>query len=224
MFLSILLPIHNGYEFFDESLKSILDQTYTEYECLIGINGYPEGNKIYEEVKQKTENDLRFRVFNFIEGGAANTINKLIDLAKGDWIAHIDVDDKWHPEKLEYQVNFVENNDVDVLGTNTKYFGDLDFCPELRFGRIKVEDFLYMNPMIHSSVLVKRNIVRFNPNFVAYDYECWCKLFFIEKRVFYNLPIILTYHRIHEGSFFNGKGKQEPEKIRSLYSDFHVPE
>lgn len=217
MLISIILPIYNGYEFFDGCLQSIQAQTFRDFECLIGINGYEEENEIYKGVLLKTRNDSRFRVFNFAEKGAAATINKLIGLAEGKWVAHIDVDDLWHPEKLEYQFQYLSNNDIDVCGTNTRYFGNLTIAPELRFGELKAADFLYMNPIIHSSAVVKKDVVLYDPSYVAYDYECWCRLFFIDKRRFYNIPILLTYHRIHDNSYFNSKGLQEKDKIVEKY-------
>lgn len=55
--ISILMPIYNGVEFIDESVGSIISQTYTDWELLIGINGHPANSDVYQiakNMKQKT--------------------------------------------------------------------------------------------------------------------------------------------------------------------------
>lgn len=50
--ISILMPIYNGIEFIEESVLSILNQTYDQWELLIGVNGYPENSDVYKIAKE----------------------------------------------------------------------------------------------------------------------------------------------------------------------------
>ena len=63
--ISILMPIYNGVEFIDESVSSILSQTYTDWELLIGINGHPENSEVYQIAKKYESQDKRISVYDF---------------------------------------------------------------------------------------------------------------------------------------------------------------
>ena len=119
--ISILMPIFNGIEFIDESVGSILNQTYTNWELLIGINGFSENSNEYQ-IAAKYEN-AQIKVFDFYNiTGKSNTLNELIKYAKFDFIALMDVDDIWFNEKLTIQSTLL--NKFDVLGTQCIWFGD----------------------------------------------------------------------------------------------------
>ena len=104
--ISILMPIYNGFEFIDESITSIINQTYTDWELIIGINGHSENSKFYKIAKiyeNKCEND-KIRVFDFHNiKGKSNTLNKMIQFCSYNYIALLDVDDIWNCNKLYIQ-------------------------------------------------------------------------------------------------------------------------
>ena len=89
--ISILIPIYNGIEFIDESVTSILNQTYDKWELLIGINGHPENSDAFKKAKEyeKYENvGERIRVFDFFNiKGKSNTLNEMIRFCKYEYIA-----------------------------------------------------------------------------------------------------------------------------------------
>ena len=63
--ISILIPIYNGVEFIDESVMSVINQTYTEWELLIGINGHPENSSVFITAKEYENKSNKIRVFDF---------------------------------------------------------------------------------------------------------------------------------------------------------------
>jgi glycosyltransferase involved in cell wall biosynthesis len=88
--ISILIPIYNGVEFINDSVDSVLKQTYTEWELLIGIDGYSENSKVYQTAKEYTEslNDERIKVFDFYTiKGKSETLNELVKHAKYNYIS-----------------------------------------------------------------------------------------------------------------------------------------
>jgi glycosyltransferase involved in cell wall biosynthesis len=220
--ISIVIPIYNGYEFFDECINSIIKQTYTNWELLLGVNGHgDDDNLIYLLLKGKVRKikDDRIKIFNFADvKGAPNTINKLISLSKYNWIAHLDIDDKWMEDKLAYQVQFLLNLDktIDVIGTACKYFDEKIGTPGQPYEFITLNDFANANPIIHSSVLIKKELAHYTTEFICYDYDCWLRNA-VNGKVFYNIQLPLVYHRIHKNSFFNARGSQEPSKVRLKY-------
>ena len=155
--ISILMPIYNGIEFIEESVSSIINQTYSNWELIIGINGWPPGSEVYQHAKQY-EKDTRIKVLDLdtsIKGKSA-ALNEMIKYCKYDWISLLDVDDKWLPTKLELQIPFM--NDYDVIGTLCQYFGELSHSLKLPTGNITTFDFLIGNPIINSSCLVKKAV------------------------------------------------------------------
>ena len=134
--ISILMPIYNGIEFLYLSLESIKLQSYQNYELIIGINGHPPNSEVYtkaiEEVNKYPNNNNIF-IYDFHEiKGKSNTLNKMVNMCKYDWIALLDVDDAWHTKKLEMQTKYI--GEYDVIGTYCKYFGDLNNSPTLPVG------------------------------------------------------------------------------------------
>ena len=210
--ISILMPIYNGIEFIHESVPSILEQTYDKWELLIGINGNPENSEIYKIAKRFEEKSDKVRVFDFYNiKGKSNTLNEMIKYCKYDYVALLDVDDIWHPQKLELQSVLL--NSYDVIGSNCVWFGDrpgiVPSIPQHDFSNF---NFANVNPIINSSVIIRKELCSWIENGIE-DYDLWIRLRLKNKR-FYNCPQILVKHRIHNTSAFNSKGNNN--KVPSL--------
>jgi len=201
--ISILLPIYNGIEFINESVSTVIYQTYKDWELIIGINGHPEDSELYKESKIWEERDHRIKVLDLYEiKGKSNALNKMIKHCQYDWISLIDVDDKWLPKKLESQISYMDN--YDIIGTYCKYFGDRNDQPSIPGGDLKNHNFTNVNPIINSSCLIRKPLAIWEENGIE-DYDLWLKLWKQGKR-FYNVESIQVMHRIHQDSAFNAKG------------------
>lgn len=203
--ISILMPIYNGIEFIDESVSTILYQTFKEWELIIGINGHPINSSVFLKAKGYEKKDSRIKVIDFYPiQGKSDTLNEMIKYAKYDWISLLDVDDKWLPNKLESQLIYLKN--YDVIGTQCKYFGDLSIVPNIPLGDLKNFNFLNVNPIINSSCMIKKELCFWDKtNDGVEDYDLWLKLW-RQGKTFYNVPQIQVLHRIHNDSAFNAKG------------------
>lgn len=103
--VSIIMPSYNTERFISESIQSVLNQTYTEWELLI-VDDCSLDNT--DEVVKPFLKDTRIRYLkNERNVGAAVSRNKALREAKGKWIAFLDSDDLWLPEKLEKQIKFM---------------------------------------------------------------------------------------------------------------------
>ena len=201
--ISILMPIYNGIEFIDESVSSIMQQTYTEWELIIGVNGHHPNSEVFQKaVKYANE---KIHVYDLHElKGKSISLNKMLEFCKYNWVSLLDVDDKWLPEKLERQVPFITT--YDVVGTNCQYFGIYNYCPEIPLGNISEFNFKQANPVINSSCLIKKDLCYWDANHDGVeDYDLWLKLW-LQKKTFYNVYDILVLHRIHRTSAFNIQG------------------
>jgi len=219
--ISILIPLYNGIEFIEESVRSILEQTYTNWELIIGINGHPPNSDVYKKAK-KFESQ-KIKVIEYNTKGKAATVNKMIDDCYSNWIAMLDIDDIWMKEKLEFQ-SFYMN--YDVIGTKCVYFGDIvGTVPPISEGDFSDYDFLLGNPVINSSSLVRKEIyMRYKLDETGEksgieDYDFWLRIRNDKNRKsrFYNLSNILVKHRIHKKSAFNNTNHEKVDDILKSY-------
>lgn len=112
--VSIIMPSWNTGRFIAETIQSVIDQTYTNWELLI-VDDCSTDNT--DEVVASFK-DERIKYFhNEKNSGAALTRNKAMRKARGEWIAFLDSDDLWMPEKLEHQINFMKKNGYNLSFT-----------------------------------------------------------------------------------------------------------
>ncbi len=207
--ISILMPIYNGIEFIDQSVLSIIDQTYTNWELIIAINGHPENSDTYKRAKEfcDTTNPEKIRVFDFYNiKGKSKTLNQMIKYCTYDYIALLDVDDIWHKDKLKIQSEYLDK--YDVIGSSCIYFGDMNgIVPKIPLGDISNFDFKQVNPIINSSVIIRKEFCHWDISGIdgVEDYDLWLRLR-KHNKTFYNCKQILVKHRIHQTSAYNAKG------------------
>jgi glycosyltransferase involved in cell wall biosynthesis len=200
------MPIYNGIEFIDESVGSILKQTYTNWELIIGINGHPENSDVYQIAKKYETESEKIFVYDFYTiKGKSNALNEMVKECKYNYIALLDVDDSWHENKLEIQSSNIGL--YDVLGTKCIYFGDQnDTVPYIPSGDLSNFIFSDVNPIINSSVIIRKDDCYWNSNWDGIeDYDMWLRLK-KQNKTFYNFNEVLVKHRIHNTSSFNAKG------------------
>lgn len=116
--VSIIMPNYNCERFLKDSINSVLNQTYKNWELLI-VDDCSTDNSL-DIIKQFCNKDSRIKFFlNDLNSGAAASRNLALRKANGKWIAFLDSDDIWLPRKLEIQVSFMQTNGYDF--TFTKY-------------------------------------------------------------------------------------------------------
>ena len=200
------MPIYNGIEFIEDSVSSILNQTYDNWELLIGINGHSKNSEIYKIAKTYEDRSNKIKVFDmFTVRGKSNALNELIQYCNFEYVALLDVDDIWNIQKLEVQS--ISLNKYDVIGSNCVYFGDRPgIVPKIPIGDISNFDFSLVNPIINSSSIIKKSLCNWREMCDGVeDYDLWLTLRKQNKK-FYNHKQILVKHRIHSASAFNSKG------------------
>jgi len=213
--ISILMPIYNGIEFIDESVNSIKKQTYQDWELIIGINGHEKESNIYDIAKQFECGKIKVIDFFYING-KSNTLNEMLKYSSYPYIALLDVDDLWNENKLEVQSIYL--NKYDVIGSNCIWFGERPgIIPKIPTGDISNYDFTIVNPIINSSVILKKELCLWK-NCEVEDYELWLRLRNLEKK-FFNCADILVMHRIHSDSFFNNTNNKAATELVKKFRD-----
>lgn len=213
--VSVLMPLYNGAEFLADSVPSFLAQTSKEnMELIIGINGYDENNRDAFHTATRWINHSgkkQIRVLNFPKSevqGKAAALNEMLKYAIYDTIALLDVDDVWMPTKLEKQLKMMKQG-YSVVGSQCVYFGgDRRFdgiIPSIPLMDFTGADFFKVNPIINSSVLLKKSLCSWEWEGLE-DYDLWLRLKKNPDIKFWNVPEVLVKHRIHSKSAFNSKG------------------
>ena len=114
--VSIIMPSYNTASFIAESIQSVLEQSYKDWELIIVDDCSPDNT---DDVVKPYLSDKRIRYLkNEKNSGAAVSRNRALREAEGKWIAFLDSDDLWMPEKLQKQVGFMEKNGYHFSYTN----------------------------------------------------------------------------------------------------------
>lgn len=191
--ISILMGSYNARKTIDAAIKSILNQSFTDWEFIICDDG--SNDQSYELI-QKYKDDKRFIILkNEKNLGLAFTLNHCLKYATGKYIARQDADDISLPERLQKQFDYLEtHSEVDVLGTQADLIDDQgQVWGELNYPLKPIQkDWIVKSSIIHATILAKRNLIMsmegYNTKALRVeDYELWFRL--LEKKyVFETLP------------------------------------
>lgn len=197
--ISVIIPIHNTpTEYINECFISMDNQTFTDFEVII-VN---DGSDI-ETTKYIRENARsNYRIFELKKSGISNALNFGINVSSNEILCRMDADDIMMPNRLELQYQFMlENENVDILGTQIELFGNqtgfsthpFDVHPE-----IMIESGWFFN---HPTVMYRKSSIAkiggYNSNFDGTeDLEMWCRAL-ANGLVLKNLQDVLVKHRRH---------------------------
>lgn len=221
--VSVVMPVYNTKtEYFKEAIDSILGQSFEDFELLIIDNGSED--YIKDIVKGYKEKKIKYFKIEKNKGPAVAR-NKGIDLAQGEYIAFIDSDDISLPQRLEKQVNFLDDNfDVGCLGTDVEVIGD--DSDKMQFNSIRdhfeIECYLVFAgcTFCQSSVIVRKSILdRYNIRYraewsPAEDFGFYIDL--VERTKFKILDEILAKYRFYHGNTSHLYNNEQREKSRII--------
>ena len=203
--VSIIMPSYNTAQYVVESIKAVLNQSYTNWELII-VDDCSTDNT--DEVVKPFLSDERINYLkNDKNSGAAMSRNRALRAAKGKWIAFLDSDDLWHPKKLEKQIAFMEKNGYAFSYTN---YNEIDENSNPRGRRVtgpkrinKAGMYAYCWPgcltvMYDADVIGLVQIEDIKKN---NDYAMWLKV--CQKAACYLLDEDLASYRKRSGSVSN---------------------
>lgn len=182
--ISVIMGIYNCADTLKESIDSIIGQTYNDWE-LIMCNDASTDNTL-EVAQEYAMKDNRIKVIeNKFNKGLAYSLNRCLQFAKGEYIARHDGDDICLPERFEKQIKFIEENNVDLLGTAVEYF-DMDGT----WGKHKLKmypdknDVFKQSMFSHPTILLKRSLINSVNGYTvsditlrSEDYDLFAKLY-----------------------------------------------
>lgn len=202
--ISVIMPVFNHGEYLDESIESIIFQTYKNFEFIIVDDASTDQSS--QILKEWMDKDSRIKVITNKENmGLTKSLNRALQIAEGEYIARQDGDDVSLPERFEKQIEFFQAHpEIKILGT-FGYIIDKQgniLGKEIlatSFQTIKKE-FIKRNPLMHTSVMIKKEIIDkmggYDETFkTSQDYELWARILRIAKGD--NLPLFLVKKRYH---------------------------
>jgi glycosyltransferase involved in cell wall biosynthesis len=221
--VSIILPLYGNSEYINEAIYSVLNQTYKNIELILVV----DNNELIINNSQFLFNDNRLKVIRGNNSGISSALNLGIKYSKGKFIARMDSDDISLPMRIERQLEYLINNNLDIVGCNIKTFNDTRYLipfPELHNS---INFFsAWGNPLAHPTVLCLGEILRanlYNEEITASeDYDLWLRL--IQKGyIFGNLqePLLLYRNHIKQGSKNEPTQRSVEISLASQYVDEH---
>lgn len=119
-FVSIIIPVYNTGNFLHETIQSVINQTYPNWELFLIDDGSTDNSA--EICKSYVEQDDRINYHYKTNGGQASARNLGINKSHGEWIAFLDSDDIWLPQKLAHQIKEIELYDADFFYSLGYYY------------------------------------------------------------------------------------------------------
>ena len=208
--ISVVMPAYNSEKFIANAIKSVINQTYTDWECLI-VNEYGGDDGTASIVEEFAAKDPRIRLIqNRRKLGLAESINKGIRLSKGEYIARLDTDDTSHPDRLRKQIDFMDTySDIGVLGTWQHHYGKSDWihAPARCYDKCQAI-LLFDCNMCHSTVMIRKavmmdNAVFYDPKSSIEDFKLWSDMMRYTRIA--NLPEVLGEYMEGEQNISNDK-------------------
>lgn len=233
--ISIIIPVYNQEKYLVETLQSVSNQTYSNWECIL-VNDGSSDNSV-NVLKPFLTQDNRFYFIDSENKGVSNARNLALKQAKGEYVLFLDGDDLIHPEKLQLAIsNFEKSSDLSIVFNTTNYFENTIentlYPIKMNAELLNFNDLLlYWNEKIiipiHSAIIKKTllNGIEFNSNLTAQeDWLVWLRLFQKNPKILV-LEEALSYYRKHNSSRTQSFAlKNDHFKALEIFENYLDPE
>lgn len=219
--VSVFMPVYNAEQYLAEAIDSVIHQSFTDWELIIGNDGSTDGT---EEIV-KSYSDPRIKYFcNSENKGHTLTKYLMLEHASGEYIAFLDADDVALKNRFQLQVDFLDNNpEYGLCGTwGTMIDGDGDILQQMKYptGYEYLRCALLFNTsFLQSSIMVKKQLMidfYYDPEILLvedYNFEC---LVAKESKV-ENLKKTLVEYRWHDSNISNTKQEVLKNLNKKIY-------
>jgi glycosyltransferase involved in cell wall biosynthesis len=224
--ISIVTPVFNSSKFISETIESVLAQTYQNWEMIIVDDCSTD--ETFEIVLKYAKKDQRVLVFRMeYNSGSALCRNKAIELSQGMYLAFLDSDDLWKPEKLEKQLQFMQENDCDFSFTEYEHIDEEGKLLGIKARTIK--KLTYQKLLVHCFVGCMTVMYRQDINNKIYgynilkrnDYALFLRVMKISKNAM-GISEILAKYRIRKNSLSRNKLKLIKYNFIVLHKFEHI--
>ena len=207
--VSIIMPTYNCADYILETIKSVQVQTWQNWELLIVDDCSSDNTE--DIIKSILKEDSRINFYKLHQNsGAAMARNKAMEMARGDYMAFLDSDDIWLPEKLEKQIGFMKENDIYFSCTAYEWIDEKGTPLNKVINTVKKADYnrlLLDCPVGNSTVMYNVSLLgKFvTPNIrKRNDDALWLQILKKEKYI-YGMKDVLMKYRIRSNSISRNK-------------------
>lgn len=221
--ISVVMGIYNCADTLGESIESIINQTYKNWELIMCNDASTDNTLQVANFYKKIDHRIRV-IENDVNMGLAYSLNRCIEIAEGEYIARHDGDDICLPNRFERQINFIENNNFELVGSAVEYFdrNGVWGSDKLKATPDKVDVF-YKSMFSHPTILIKKEIINEVGNYTVSnitrrteDYDLFSKLYAKGYRG-YNLQDVLLKVRRDSDAYKRRKFKYRIDESRCKY-------
>jgi len=221
--VSIVMPAYNAEKYIEQAIRSVIKQTYAEWELIVIDDGSKDDTATILAEFAKQDHRIRF-LQNEKNKGVSYTRNRAVELAKGEWIAFLDSDDQWLPEKLEKQLALVDQYPDMVVGyTASSFIDDVGepygyIMPAIE--KLTYDMLLCKNLMSCSSVIIRASIMKGikMPNDKMHeDYFVWLTVL-RKYGIAYGINEPLLIYRLCA----NSKSSNRLKSAKMLFQSYHA--
>jgi len=198
--ISVIMTSHNHEDFIRESVESILDQSFSDFEFLVVDDGSADATP--DIVQEYACKDHRVNLVRIAPCTQAHALNVGVKMAQGDYLALMDSDDISLPNRLETQYAWMLETGCDLCGSQVETFGDEEkylWYPETHEA-MRLEQ-LFRVVVIQSATMMRSCVGRENPHredLIGVDYE-WPARMSLRYRLG-NVPKVLVMRRVHRNN------------------------
>lgn len=209
--VSVIIPVYNAEKYIANTIESVLNQTYKDIEIVIVDDCSNDNSKTIIEAYAKLNSNIIYHLQKE-NGGAAVSRNTALSIASGRYVAFLDSDDLWFPDKTKKQMDLIKENSAAMCFTAIEMINENG---EMIKGKRNIKNkinynFLLKNTMIAtSSVLIDREVVgNFQMPLIrsGQDYATWLKLM-RDGLEAYGIDEVLVKYRVGRNSLSSNKLK-----------------
>ena len=219
--VSIITPSYNSSPFISNTLKSVASQSFDNWEMII-VDDYSSDNSA-EVIQQYASQDPRIKFIQLEKNsGAAVARNTAIEASTGRFIAFLDSDDLWHPEKLEKQINFMLENEVafsytayEKIDENGVPFQTMPVPKKINYNNLLKTNVIGCLTAVYDTKYLGK--IYMPTNTKREDFAAWLSI--LKKTdCAYGMPDVLAQYRVYESQSSSKKASMAKENWR-LYRD-----
>lgn len=195
MIVSVIIPVYNSEKTIESTINSVLHQTYSQsIEIIIVNDGSTDGSKeAINTIIKNNQTIIIIKLINKSNNGVSSARNKGLTVAKGDYIAFLDSDDTWHPEKLEIIIKTMVDNNIKFIGhgyTNKSVFPSLRESGKLK--KISFSSLLLKNFAVTPSIVIKKDICELFNEEMSHteDHELWLRIALNHDVYYLDSPLV----------------------------------
>jgi glycosyltransferase involved in cell wall biosynthesis len=221
--ISLIMPVYNGAKFIKQTIESVLNQSFSDFEFIIIDDGSLDNS--FEIINSFQDDRIKY-FKNEKNSGIVFSLNRALEIASSEYIARIDADDICIQDRLKLQLEFLEqNSNVGVCSGSICYIDSngvqgLTVKMPISNDDCKIK-FLFGNPIIHPASMFRRELALKVGGYTAgmepaEDYDFWLKI--LEISDIQNVDEIVLKYRTHSTNYSTLKRDEYDQKFKEIFS------